>query len=99
MCAFNPGFHRTTGFNQIDTWPQTIKEAVKNRCPFVFTAYTAYEAPLDLQRVQECAAVHIIHGPQINNFASLKPDRNFISDHEAPLIYKNYYISIVTAVI
>ncbi|GLV45714.1 uncharacterized protein CBL_02734 [Carabus blaptoides fortunei] len=97
VCAFNPGLHRCTGFNQDDTWPQTIRAAVSSTCPFIFTAYTAYEAPLDLKRVQEsCAHVHIIQPPIQNPFASLKPDRNFISDHEAPLIYKNYYMSIVT---
>lgn len=98
VCAFNPGLHRATGYAGLDTWPETIRAAasVPGR-RFVVTAYTKHEAPLDLRRVLACCQVkpRVALSPQRNPYASLKPDRNFISDHEAPLIYKNYYLTVL----
>lgn len=99
VCALNAGLHRVTGYAGSDTWPETIRAALSRKGSiFAVTAYTKHEAPLDLKRVKDCCGnrIHILHKPQRNPYASLKPDRNFISDHEAPLIFKNYYMSIIT---
>lgn len=80
-----------------DTWPETITAASNLHVPIVVTAYTEYESPLDMQRfLDECQrAVKIIQKPAENPFASVKPERNFISDNEAPLMFKNFFFFVV----
>lgn len=97
MCFFNAGLYRATGYQWEDTWPETILKASQLKVPIVVTAYTEYEMPLDMARlVQESSRpLNVILPPIINPFTSIKPERNFISDHEAPLIFKNYYCFIV----
>lgn len=93
ICFFNPGLYRPTGFQMEDTWPETIEAAVEKKCPVVITSYTQHEAPMDLSRFIEESNRHldIVIPPMVNPFGSVKPERNFISDEEAPLMYKNYY--------
>ncbi|KOC59359.1 hypothetical protein WH47_11545 [Habropoda laboriosa] len=95
ICVFNPGLYRNTGFGGRDTWPETIREFCIRSTPVVVTSYTADEMVWEIARINSIADVEIILQPRRNPFASIKPDRNFVSDDASPLIYKNYYISIV----
>lgn len=102
VCFFNPGLHRITGFNGLDTWPETIKVATSLACPIVVTSYTEYESPRDLERFQmestkggHGTQLSIVHPPQMNHYSSQRPERNFISDEVAPLIFKNFYSFIL----
>ncbi|KAM7358238.1 uncharacterized protein ACRADG_003291 [Cochliomyia hominivorax] len=97
ICFFNAGLYRSTGYNMEDTWPETILAASNLQVPIVVTAYTEYESPLDMQRfAEECQRkLKLIQAPTQNPFASVKPERNFISDDEAPLMFKNYYCFVV----
>lgn len=95
VCLFNPGLYRATGFDGRDTWPETIKEFCKARVPVCVTSYTKHEIPREIIRIKSIADVETILEPRRNPFASIKPDRNFVSDDTAPLIYKNYYITVI----
>lgn len=61
------------------------------------TAYTELESPLDLERLQResTRALQVVQPPTVNPYGSKRPDRNFISDDTAPMIFKNYYYFIV----
>lgn len=97
ICFFNAGLHRSTGFQGFDTWPKTIQAALDTRAPILATAYTEYEAPLDLQRIKSVDdALTIIVPPTINPYASCRPERNFISDEMTPMIFKNYYYFVAS---
>ncbi|XP_012528563.2 uncharacterized protein LOC105832290 [Monomorium pharaonis] len=95
VCLFNPGLYRETGFEGRDTWPETIREFCKTKVPVCVTSYTKQEIPREMVRIKSIADVDTILEPRRNPFASIKPDRNFVSDDTAPLIYKNYYLAIV----
>uniref|UniRef100_A0A182Q307 MYND-type domain-containing protein n=1 Tax=Anopheles farauti TaxID=69004 RepID=A0A182Q307_9DIPT len=97
ICFFNPGLHRTTGYAGLDSWPTTIRAATEAGCPMVVTAYTELESPLDLDRLQResTRTLQIVQAPSVNPFGSKRPDRNFISDETAPMIFKNYYYFVV----
>ncbi|KAG5317686.1 MSS51 protein, partial [Pseudoatta argentina] len=95
VCLFNPGLYRETGFKGKDTWPETIREFCKMKIPVCVTSYTKQEIPREIIRIKSIADVETILEPQKNPFASIKPDRNFVSDDTVPLIYKNYYLIIV----
>ncbi|XP_073840611.1 uncharacterized protein [Musca autumnalis] len=97
ICFFNAGLYRSTGFNMEDTWPETILAAANLHVPIVVTAYTEYESPLDLERFLEEGGreMTILEKPSENLFSSVKPERNFISDDEAPFMFKNYYSFIL----
>lgn len=97
VCFFNAGLYRSTGYHLEDTWPETILAAASLKCPVVVTSYTKYEAPLDMTRfLQESNRhINIVLPPIVNPFASEKPERNFISDEDAPLIFKNYYCFVI----
>lgn len=95
ICLFNPGLYRETGFEGKDTWPETIREFCKTKVPVCVTSYTKQEIPREMIRIKSIADVETILEPRRNPFASIKPDRNFVSDDTAPLIYKNYYLAIV----
>ena len=97
VCFFNAGLYRSTGYNMEDTWPDTIFAASNLQVPIVVTAYTEYESPLDMTRFSEVCQrkLRLVQSPSENPFASVKPERNFISDDEAPLMFKNYYCFVV----
>ncbi|XP_031839611.1 uncharacterized protein LOC116430084 [Nomia melanderi] len=98
ICAFNPGLYRKTGFAGEDTWPETIREFSRMSTPVVVTSYTANEIFWEISRIKSIdREVEVLLEPQRNPFASIKPDRNFVSDDTNPLIYKNYYVAIVAA--
>lgn len=94
VCFFNPGLYRATGFNGTDTWPETIRSAAAQGVPIIVTSYTEVESPRDLERLQREAVkseLALVLAPHVNPFASQRPERNFISDEVAPMIFKNYY--------
>ncbi|XP_054000167.1 uncharacterized protein LOC128887823 [Hylaeus anthracinus] len=95
ICAFNAGLYRSTGFAGEDTWPETIREFCKTLSPIVITSYTADEMVWEIARINSMSDVDVLLEPRRNPFASIKPDRNFVSDDTNPLIYKNYYITVV----
>ncbi|XP_061705032.1 titin isoform X2 [Cydia pomonella] len=97
VCAFNPSIQRSSAYNGKDTWPATINCILKLKSPLAITSYTLSELTSDLLRVQECATVryNVLCAPRNNCFASVRPDRNFISDDEAPLLFKNYCVTVV----
>ncbi|KAH8270272.1 hypothetical protein KR018_006446 [Drosophila ironensis] len=97
VCFFNSGLYRSTGYALEDTWPDTIQASLNLRCPMVVTSYTKYEAPLDLVHFvnQSNRPLNVVMPPTINPFASEKPERNFISDNEAPFMFKNFYCFVV----
>ncbi|XP_032669959.1 uncharacterized protein LOC116843585 isoform X2 [Odontomachus brunneus] len=95
VCLFNPGLYRETGFEGKDTWPETIREFCKTRVPVCVTSYTKHEIPREMMRIKSIIDIETILEPRRNPYASIKPDRNFVSDDTAPLIYKNYYLAIV----
>lgn len=95
VCLFNPGLYRETGFESRDTWPETIREFCKTGAPVCVTSYTKHEIPREMARITSIADTETILEPRRNPYASIKPDRNFVSDDTAPLIYKNYYLAVV----
>lgn len=97
VCFFNPGLYRTTGFALQDTWPETIRATLNLKCPVVVTSYTKYEAPLDMSHFlnQSNRHLNVVLPPTTNPFGSKKPERNFISDDDAPFMFKNYQCFVV----
>lgn len=63
------------------------------KCPIVVTSYTEIESPRDLERLQKESdrPLSVVQSPHINPFASQRPERNFISDEIAPMIFKNFF--------
>ncbi|KAJ8708856.1 hypothetical protein PYW08_010238 [Mythimna loreyi] len=99
VCAFNPSIQRSSVFNGKDPWPSTIDAILKLKVPFIITGYTITELQKDCTRIKECSETgyNFIAEPRYNNFASVRPDRNFISDDEMPLLFKNYCFAIISA--
>ncbi|XP_017879387.1 uncharacterized protein LOC108624515 [Ceratina calcarata] len=95
ICAFNPGLYRKTGFGGRDTWFETIREFCGKLKPVAITSYTADEMVWEMARIGSVAEIDVILQPRLNPYASIKPDRNFVSDDTNPLIYKNFHIAIV----
>jgi splicing suppressor protein 51 len=97
ISAFNAGLYRITDFEGKDTWSPSIKAMLKEPgIPVVITEYTEQELPLDLQRIQSIVdSLEIIMSPARNPFASSKPSLNFLSEEVVPVIFKNFYITIL----
>lgn len=97
ICAFNAGLYRLTDFEGKDTWSPTIKAMLKEQdIPVVVTEYTQKELPFDIQRTQNLVdSLEILTPPTRNPFASLKPSLNFLSEETVPVIFKNFYITIL----
>ena len=97
VCFYNAGLYRSTGYHLQDTWPETIAAASNLNCPVVVSSYTEYEAPLDLSRFTQESnrRLNMVLPPIVNPFASEKPERNFISEEVAPLMFKNNYCFVV----
>ncbi|KAL0810690.1 hypothetical protein ABMA28_010019 [Loxostege sticticalis] len=98
VCAFNPSIKRSSMYNGKDPWPKTINCVLKLKTPFLITAYTMNELQKDLSRIKECSEVDhkVVIEQKFNSFASVRPDRNFISDDEMPLLFKNYCYMLIT---
>ena len=95
ICIYNPGLYRKTGFGGRDSWHETIREFCEASVPVAVTSYTKREILWEIARINSVADVEIVLQPRQNPFASVKPDRNFVSDDTDPLIYKNYYLTVV----
>jgi splicing suppressor protein 51 len=97
ISAFNAGLYRLSDFEGKDTWSPSIEAMLKEPdIPVVITEYTEQEMPLDLQRIQSIVdSLEIIMSPARNPFASSKPSLNFFSDETVPVIFKNFYITIL----
>jgi len=97
IVAFNCGLYRETGFKGSDSWAKTIPYLLKAGVPLILTAYTAAEAPLDLKRLQQESKhpVQVLLPSQKNPYRSTRPCKNFVSEEESPLIFKNQYITVV----
>ncbi|XP_038217940.1 uncharacterized protein LOC119836629 [Zerene cesonia] len=98
VCAFNPSIERSSIYDGKDPWPATLKCIAKLKTPFLITAYSQEELSRDLSRIQGCCTFDVLAQPKHNNFASIRPDRNFITDDEMPLLFKNYCFSVVCGV-
>ncbi|CAG9792295.1 unnamed protein product [Diatraea saccharalis] len=100
VCAFNVNISRSSIYNTKDPWPKTLNCIFKQKVPFLVTAHTLNELQKDMSRVTECAEqkFKFIVEPKINNFASVRPDRNFITDDEMPLLFKNYCYTLLVGV-
>ncbi|XP_030570961.1 uncharacterized protein LOC115770035 isoform X1 [Drosophila novamexicana] len=96
-CFFNSGLYRATGYALEDTWPETIRATLNLKCPVVVTSYTKYEAPLDLSHFlnQSNRQLSVVLPPTTNPFGSEKPERNFISDDDAPFMFKNFQCFVI----
>ncbi|EDV97144.1 uncharacterized protein LOC6556801 [Drosophila grimshawi] len=97
VCFFNAGLYRATGYALEDTWPETMQASLNLKCPIVVTSYTKYEAPLDLSHFlnQSNRHLNVVLPPTTNPFRSEKPERNFISDDDAPFMFKNFQCFVV----
>lgn len=95
ICIFNPGLYRKTGFAGQDSWRETIEEFCGRSTPVAITSYTVDEMHWEIARLKSISDVEVLLEPRRNPFASIKPDRNFVTDHSNPLIYKNYYVTVV----
>lgn len=97
ICFFNPALHRP-GFRGFDTWQKTIESAINSSASVLITASTRNECQLDMERVQRLArhdGFEIIQTPKLNPYKSSYPERNFASDSEVPIFFKNQYFFIV----
>nr|XP_026498131.1 uncharacterized protein LOC113402164 isoform X2 [Vanessa tameamea] len=97
VCAFNPNIQRSSLYNIKDTWSSTIDNILQQKVPFIITSYNIEELERDISRVKEITRYNfnVISEAKHNPFSSLRPDRNFITDHEIPLLFKNYCFSIL----
>ncbi|XP_059056036.1 FK506-binding protein 5 [Achroia grisella] len=100
VCAFNASIQRSSTYNGTDSWPSTINCILKLKTPFVLTSYTLDELRRDLTRIEEVSGfeLNLVAEPRRNPFASVRPDRNFITDDEMPLLFKNYCFSVICGV-
>lgn len=96
VCVFNPGLYRITGFNGQDTWKPTIASIFRKNCPVLTTSYTEKEIFMDVDRVKSVQNVRLDREPTLNPFSSLKPNLNFVSEEESPVIFKNQFYCIMS---
>lgn len=95
VCAFNPGLHRSAVYNDKDPWPSTVNAVMKLKSPLIITSHTISELHRDLDRLKELSELKVMVEPRLNPFSSVRPDRNFISDDEVPLLFKNHCFMIL----
>ncbi|XP_072946308.1 uncharacterized protein [Epargyreus clarus] len=103
VCAFNPSIQRSSIYNGKDTWPTTISCILKLKTPFIISSYSLNELYRDMRRIKECSDLSgvtfkTIIDPKSNPFASVRPDRNFITDEEIPLLFKNYCFAVLCGI-
>ncbi|XP_014363764.2 uncharacterized protein LOC106715042 [Papilio machaon] len=97
VCAFNPNIHRSSLYNGVEVWSSTINCIFKQKIPFLITSSTMRELKDDLETIKNNTEVDykVISDVKLNPFASVRPDRNFITDDETPLLFKNYCFSLL----
>lgn len=96
VCVFNPGLYRVTGFNGQDTWKPSILSIFANNCPVLTTSYTKKEIFMDVERVKSIQNVRLDKEPVPNPFSSLKPNLNFVSEEDSPVIFKNQFYCVMS---
>jgi len=96
VCFLNPALYRA-GFRGFDTWPKTIEAALKTGSPILITSTTENECYLDLDRIKKFTnnEIEILIPPIKNPYASTRPERNFASDDEDPIMFKNNYLFVI----
>lgn len=96
VCFFNPALHRP-GFRGFDTWPKTIQAAIDTSAPILVTSMTENEAFLDLEMFEKVTGndIHVLEMPRLNPYASTKPERNFASDDNVPIMFKNQFYFLI----
>ncbi|PSN56314.1 hypothetical protein C0J52_07517 [Blattella germanica] len=97
ICAFNSGLYRPSDYQGMDSWSPTIEAMFRSSgVPVVVTEYTDQELPLDIARVRNINnSIDIIMPPTRNPFSSSKPSLNFLSEEKVPVIFKNFYITVM----
>ncbi|XP_013148417.1 PREDICTED: intracellular protein transport protein USO1 [Papilio polytes] len=97
VCAFNPNIHRSSLYNGVELWSSTINCIFKLKIPFLITSSTIKELKNDLEAIKKNTEVdyNVVSEVKLNPFASVRPDRNFITDDESPLLFKNYCFSLL----
>lgn len=96
VCFLNPALYRP-GFRGFDTWHKTIVAALKTRVPILVTSTTENECYLDLKRIKKITNddVEILVPPLKNPYASTRPERNFATDEEDAIMFRNNYLFVV----
>lgn len=97
ICFFNPGLHRP-GFRGFETWTKTIKSAISSTAPIIVTSTTENENFLDLQKIQKVCenSINVLVPPQKNPYANTRPERNFVSDDDVSIMFKNNFMFVVS---
>lgn len=97
ICFLNAAVHRP-GFQGFDTWEKTIEAAHRSSVPILVTTMSENDCYNDLDRFKKITNNDIdIYVPPIKNpYASTRPDRNFSSDDDVPIIFKNNYMFVVS---
>ncbi|RZF48359.1 hypothetical protein LSTR_LSTR007526 [Laodelphax striatellus] len=96
VCVFNAGMYRSTGYNQQDTWKDTIVKLFSwKNIPILITEYTSEEAEKDMQRIKAIQKVKTLIPPTQNPFSGRCPNLNFVSYQKVPVIFKNYYMILL----
>jgi splicing suppressor protein 51 len=99
VCFLNPALHRP-GYRGFDTWPKSVDAALKTSRPVLITALTESDCYLDLQRVKKLTndEFEILLPPLKNPYSSTRPERNFSSDEDVPLTFKNNFMFAVSKI-
>ena len=96
VISFNSSLYENS---EIDMWDDTLG-CVKGfpNTPFIFTSYTESEIKKDLNTLEDFAQAEldVLVPPQMNPFCSLRPYRDWESENNIPVFYKNQYVSAVT---
>ncbi|KPJ03900.1 Zinc finger MYND domain-containing protein 17 [Papilio xuthus] len=97
VCAFNPNIHRSSLYNGVEVWSSTMNCIFKQKIPFLITSSTMRELKNDLETIKKNTEVDykVISEVKLNPFASVRPDRNFVTDDDTPLLFKNYCFSLL----
>ncbi|XP_023015104.2 putative protein MSS51 homolog, mitochondrial [Leptinotarsa decemlineata] len=95
VVAFNCGLHENQDQPKLDTWRESIPSLLQHRgVPLILTSYTSNEIIKDLSVVKELVSYVIKTEPHQNPFSSMRPLKNFESQHE-PVYYLNGYIAVL----
>ncbi|CAG5006710.1 unnamed protein product [Parnassius apollo] len=91
VCAFNPNIQRSSSYNETNAWPSTINCIMKQKIPFLITSHSLEELKRDLEYIDKHTELNykVISEAKNNPYASVRPDRNFVTDEETPLLFKN----------
>ncbi|KAG5670980.1 hypothetical protein PVAND_001207 [Polypedilum vanderplanki] len=99
VCFLNPALYRP-GYRGFDTWPRTIDAAIKTSSPVLITSLTENECYLDFERIKYLTndEFEILLPPLKNPYASTRPERNFSTDEDVPLTFKNNFLFAISKI-